>query len=209
VDVRGNELLPAPLIIKKANLPAEKNLFSIDTKKAKESLLKFRVLEKVSFKKHFPNTMLITVKERVPIATFLFKKKLYYIDEKGKILSKVNSKLVKKISNKLDYPVITGINHNLPVNERKKMIALALKLLALFSYSPLLENVYISEVHVDSEKGLSILTSKNSLPIFFGFDAFARKIKYLSFVLRDLEKKQLQVSKINLDFQKIVVVKRK
>jgi cell division protein FtsQ len=208
IDIKGNNLVSNKSIIKKLQLPSS-NLFMLDTSLAMEKIKQIRFIEKAFFKKSFPNTLLISIVERIPSALLLFKNKLYYVDDTGTIISGYKSKYVKKLTNKFDYPIITGIDDNFGTEERSNYISLALSLINKLANSVYFKNNYISEVLVDKLQGLSVITTGNPIPIVFGFDSFEDKAFYLSYVLDDLEKNKKKFCEINLNFDKKVVVKLK
>jgi len=209
VIVKGNNLLPTSIIIKKAALPSGKNLFKLSTDIALDRLLELRQIETVNLKKTFPDTVVITVKERKPVALLLFKNKLLYADSSGKLISAQGSRYSRRFKNKNDYPVITGITENFSHEERTRFTKLSLNLLKILEKKSVLKNAFISEINVNRNKGLSVITSRNSIPLIFGFDDFEKKAIYLNYVLSDLDRKKIKVSEINLNFDKKIVVKKK
>jgi len=208
VIVDGNKLLADATIAQKADLPIGKNLFKIDTDDPKERVLALRLIESVSLRKSFPSTIVISVQERIPVALLLFNQKLFYIDNEGKLLSVVNAKSLKRLENKLDYPTITGITEAFDHSEKAKYISLSIFLLNIFKENPFLKDILISEINVNKDRGLSVITAKNSTPVLFGFDDYERKAFYLNQTLDDLKAKGIKIAEINLDFNKKVVVKQ-
>jgi len=157
----------------------------------------------------FSNTFLIyDIISKNP-SFFVKKNKLFYVGPEGKLISGLNSKLIKRLKNKNDYPVITGLSENFSPEDRNRFIKLSLRLLELLSEKSLFKKSFISEINIDKKRGLSLITTRNSLPLIFGLDNFEKKVIYLNYVLSDLEKKKIEVSEINLDFNKKIVVKKK
>ena len=201
-------MLPSTFIIRKSDIPLHTNIFRLETAQALKKLIDIRMIESVSFKKSFPDTIIISVKERKPVALLLFNNKLFYVDQDGKLFSGIRSKFIKRLKNRLDYPVITGIDDSFKAEDKTRFIKLSLSLLYTLGEKSILSKEFVSEIHVDKKRGLSLTTIRRALPIFFGFKNFEKKNTRLNYVLTDIEKKHLKVLEIDLDFNKKVVVKK-
>jgi cell division protein FtsQ len=108
VVVNGAQMLSADEIRALAAIPLSENLFFTKFARAEENLSKIHAIKEVRFYRIPPGTVLVSIKERKPIATLLFQKKSSVIDKDGYIINR-NSNMTLNIPNRAELPVITGI----------------------------------------------------------------------------------------------------
>ena len=99
--------------IEHIDLPKNKNLLSIDLVNLREIILKISQVEAVEIRRKFPDTLIITVKERIPCAKLLLKNKsgtkLGLIDLQGNIFLPVGyDREILKL-----YPTVSEISEKI------------------------------------------------------------------------------------------------
>lgn len=109
VVVNGTRMLSADEVRALAGIPMSENLFFTKFSRAEENLGKIAAIKAVRFYRIPPATVLISIKEREPIAMVVFPKKSVVISRDGHIINR-NPNITLNISNMADLPVISGIN---------------------------------------------------------------------------------------------------
>ena len=108
VVVNGAKMLSPDEVRTLAGIPLSENLFFAGFSRARANLSKITAIEKVSFHRIPPSTVLINITERTPVATIVFPDKSIVIDPEGFIIDR-NPNLTLNIPNRADLPVISGI----------------------------------------------------------------------------------------------------
>jgi cell division protein FtsQ len=109
VVVNGAKMLSADEVKALAGIPLSENLFFTKFSRAEVNLSKISAIKDVRFYRIPPATVLISIRERVPIAAVLFPNKSAIIDKEGYILNR-NPNIALDIPNMAELPVITGIS---------------------------------------------------------------------------------------------------
>ncbi|MEE8638383.1 MAG: FtsQ-type POTRA domain-containing protein [Candidatus Margulisiibacteriota bacterium] len=109
VVVNGAKILSDNEMRTLAAIPLSENLFFTRFNRTESNLSKIPAIKSFKIYRIPPATVLINLKERVPIATLIFSKRSVIIDEEGYILNR-NPNLSLNIPNLADLPVVTGID---------------------------------------------------------------------------------------------------
>jgi cell division septal protein FtsQ len=180
------------------------NLFTVRLREVARRLESHPWIEHVRLRKVFPNKILIQIEERKPIA-ILQLEELYYIDTKGVIFSPVGGR------DEYNYPFLTGLTRQVlekdPV-EAKRLIMKALELLKITDeekVSPLEE---ISEIHMEKIFGIQCFTQAEGVEVKLGWENFGEKLRRLSMIWSDLQKRGFSVASIDCSDLKRMVVKK-
>jgi cell division protein FtsQ len=103
IESTGNTKVTEAEIIQKSGLSAGMNYFGLDTQLVEKRVLAIPLVEKVTVKKHLPDSVVINIKERKPLALFCTQEGLFVIDGKGYCLEKCTT------AASYDLPIITGL----------------------------------------------------------------------------------------------------
>ncbi len=95
IKLDGNFVLKDEEIIKRLNFLYKENLFFLNTEKIEKNLKKETFIGSYKIKKIYPNTLKLTIIEKVPIAIFLNKKKKFYISDKGDLMNFADIEIYK------------------------------------------------------------------------------------------------------------------
>lgn len=103
IKVTGNTKVTEAEIIQISGLSVGMNYFGLDTQLVEKRVLAIPLVEKVTVEKHLPDSVLINIKERKPLALFCTQEGLFVIDGKGYCLEKCTT------AASYDLPIITGL----------------------------------------------------------------------------------------------------
>ena len=202
VDVGGCEKLSRETLLSLARVEGMPNLFTVNLKDVSRRLEDHPWIEYVVVRKTFPNKISIQVEERKPIA-ILQLEELYYIDAKGMIFSRVGEK------DGYNYPFLTGLDRQSlekESEETKGLITKALELLLTVEKEKVPPLKAISEVHMEKTSGVHCFTKTQGIEIKMGWDHFGEKLKRLSMIWSDLQKRGISATSIDSsDVNRMVV----
>tara|TARA_B100001121_G_scaffold114929_1_gene101180 strand:+ start:623 stop:1279 length:657 start_codon:yes stop_codon:yes gene_type:complete len=102
INIENNFLLEDKEIKKLLISFYDKNLIFLDYKEIERNLMQNSFIDSFKVKKKYPNTLIIEVYEKKPIAILLSKKKKYYISEKIDLIQ------FKSLRNYKDLPFVIG-----------------------------------------------------------------------------------------------------
>ena len=151
----------------------------------------------------FPNRLVIAVRERKPVALLDKGDGLLLVDDEGALFKKLET------GEESDLPVLTGCVREGTLDEAlvKKSLAL-LRDLARIKNGPDIGKV--SEIHGNETFGFSLFAD-SGLCLQLGFDGYENKIKRLTAIMADLDRKNLKTGFLLIDLsnpEKINVQKR-
>jgi cell division septal protein FtsQ len=173
-------------------------------KRVGEQLQKNPWAEKVKVRRYFPHTLAIEISEREPVA-IVNMGYLYYLDKKGEIFKPLNE------GDRLDYPVLTGINEEDmgkdPAGARDALKG-ALALMALLKGVQFPALADISEIHYDKGYGFTLFTVQGGVPVKLGNSAFGEKLARLARIYPGLQAQMPTLEYIDLDYNDKIIVKK-
>lgn len=212
--VNGNHLISQQQVLELAGIEQGISLLHFDSDTAEQKIIHHPIVEHARVKKVWPSGIMVTVRERQPLALVNMEdekgRRLFYIDIFGKVYSPVES------GQDMDFPVITGQSGGIDIQQQLfvegSLAASAFNLLKLAAQgNAILPVQAISEVHVDLEEGLIVYLVDQPFPIYFGKDRIRSKYYRLVKILERLyRKKQVEeIKEIRMDYteKKVLVAK--
>lgn len=192
VTVVGNSTFTDNDIIKKSGLVHGVCLLQFDVNAAETRIAELDWVAGVDFVISWPSRVVINIREYKPFALINLRDKegsqLHYVDYQGNVFIRVDA------GYELDFPVISGeIDKSVTVGNRIREDSpghRALKLLRLTARgNAILPGRAVSEVSVDSERGLILFLVEHPFPIYMGHDnirtQYFRLIKILAKLYRE------------------------
>jgi len=176
VASEGNRIIAQETILRQAAVPLNRKLEDIDLSAVQKRVLQNPYIREAAVHRDFPDRVLISVEERVPVAA-IAADKLYYVDREGMILPTVQSEFV------FDLPVITGAASVQECRPGKRIAhptlqeALRVVLAAEKISNPLYRR--ISEIHIQSDGELLLYTAEFGVPVYFGRGSIVDKLTLL------------------------------
>jgi len=147
--------------------------------------------------------LIIEVQERTPRALILFDE-LYLVDQHGEVFKKAEAR------ERMDAPVLTGLNHKDVTKkdpQSTKLILKALDLLGQLSERRLFNLKQVSEIHLGKQHGLTVFTVDGAIPIRLGTESFSEKLDRLEKILPNLMPKAQSIEYVDLNYPTKAIVK--
>jgi cell division protein FtsQ len=150
-----------------------------------------------------PDEVVITVVEHQPRAVIQLDY-LYYVNAAGEVFKLLDS------SDRLDYPIITGIDRQFLLDrptDGQAWLRQALALVGELEGRQRFNLADVSEIQIDLQDGLVVHTRQHGVPVLFGQDDFANKLDRLEKIYGDLEPRLTALQYIDLNAADRVIVK--
>jgi len=90
IKIENNLIIEDDKIKKKLNFLYKENLFFLKNKDIEENLKSETFIDSFSIKKIYPNTLKLIIVEKKPIAILQYKKKKFFISDKGDLINFIN-----------------------------------------------------------------------------------------------------------------------
>jgi cell division septal protein FtsQ len=204
VEIEGYRKISKETLLSLITLEGMPNLFTVRLKEVSKRLESHPWIDHVKVRKVFPHKILIQVVERKPIA-ILQLEELYYIDTQGVIFSSVGER------DEYNYPFLTGLTREVLEKdpaEANRLITKALELLRIADQEKVSPLEEISEVHMEKTFGVHCFTQTEGLEVRMGWDHFGEKLKRLSLIWSDIQKRGWLAASIDCSDLKRMVVKK-
>jgi cell division protein FtsQ len=174
----------------------------VDCARAERSLEGAPWVRSADVWRELPNRVVIRVREERPAAIVALSDAapaLHYVAPRGKIFARLEPQDPR------DHAYITGLRAaDLSGRDPRSLRALrrALSLLRLAE-----RRGPVSEIHVDPERGLTLLPVDPRIPIEVGWGDYPRRLARLETVLRQLASRRDDILRVSLRFDDEVVVR--
>jgi len=203
ISVRGLKELTEKDVLSDADIRPAVNLLAVNTDAIIRKVRSNHWVEDVYVGRELPDTLVLEIKERIPLALVKMEHDFYLMDVKGFVFKRLGR------DDEIDLPIVTGLKEK--VNIQNKILLRTLELLKAIGHSP--EYAYlgtISEIHVDPLFGISLI-SDSGLYLKLGTEKFEDKLKKLKTVLADMEARGMRSRYVCIDLsdESKVTVKRR
>jgi len=208
MKIDGNRMTSKEQITALSRIDIHSNLLAIDVSEVKSILESHPWIARVDIIRDWPNRLLITVKEKKPVALLSRDGGLFYLDNKGLIIAAASP------SQELDFPVITGLeNFTFNSSGTKQAPESLQQVMALLKLADknnaILPEQNISEIYISKNDELVLFLLERAFPIYLGKEGeISTRYYRLVKVLRDLYKSKefSEVSYIRFDYQKDTIL---
>ncbi|MFC1843489.1 cell division protein FtsQ/DivIB [Thermodesulfobacteriota bacterium] len=208
LKINGNHMVSKGQITVLSKVDIHSNLLAINMSQVKSLLESHPWIAGAEITRNWPNRLVITVKEKKPVALLSRKAGLFYLDNNGRIIAAASP------TQELDFPVVTGLESfpfNTAYSDRTPDILQdAMGLLKLSARNnSILPEQNISEIHITENGSMLLYLLERAFPIYMGTDGdISTRYYRLVKVLKNLYKTRefSSVSYIRLDYQKDTVL---
>jgi len=199
VIVEGNKYVSIEDVYRIADIPQSINIFSLNTANIKMRLMGDLRIAETDVSRRFPGTIVISIKERKPMAYVASSYGFLELDKQGIVLA------VFKNLKQINVPMITGIRlDNEYISDKIENTVIK----NIVNYLSLLDEVTLnqfSEINLQSPEQIIVYTV-NSVHIRLGnSDQLSDKAKLTNEILRELGDKKKIVEYIDLNYAPPVI----
>jgi cell division protein FtsQ len=194
VVVEGNHYIPVEDVYRIAEIPEPLNIFSLNTADIKMHLLHDLRIAEVDVSRRFPGTIVISIKERKPMAYIASGYGFSELDQQGVVLAAFKN--LKQIN----VPMITSVrldNEYVGDQVENPTIKNVLKYLSLLDETILSQ---ISEVNVKSPEQIVAYTVKSVHLRLGNSDKLVDQAKLTNDILHEISEKKMNVEYVDLTY---------
>lgn len=208
IKITGNHIASREQITALSKVDIHSNLLAINLNQVKSLLESHPWIAGAKVVRDWPNRLLITVKEKKPVALLNRETGLFYLDSNGRTIAAASP------NQELDFPVVTGLeeysfNQTSP-ELTPEILEDAMGLLKLAAgNSTILPKQNISEIHISKDGAMILYLLERAFPIYMGDNGkISTRYYRLVKVLRNLYKtgEFLKVAYIRLDYQQDTIL---
>jgi cell division protein FtsQ len=202
VSVEGNHYLTQEEIIRTVALPLGENMFKLDLEQATEKVKQLDWVERVFIERRLPSSILISVRERRPVA-LLDNGGLYGVDAEGRLLSSSPALLSE------DLPLVSGVRVTADAVGTTKMAESLRPALDFFAFLGRKDGALaqeISEVNLSEGDSLKV-TFIDGIQAVFDQQPSEMELKRMALVLSDLNEKGKRAGTMDFRYRDMVLVK--
>ncbi len=194
VVVEGNKYIATEDVFGIAGIPAEINIFRLNTATIENRLLRDLRIDEAEVVRRFPATIVIALSERQPVAWVACSYGFVQLDKQGVVMAAVKS--IKKV----DVPIITGVRlGNIYIGDKidTPTVQNVLAYLADLDETTLGQ---LSEVNIRSAGDLIAYTVQTITIRIGPPDRLAEKAKLTGDILREVDNKKGAIEYIDLNY---------
>jgi len=203
VSITNLRRLDSDTIMAESDIKGGDNIFRLDLELIGRKIEENPWVERAEVERIVPREVVIRITEREERA-IIDLGYLYYVDKDGEIFKGLTS------GDRLDYPVITGMNRQFFLDEPQKAKAQLQQAVALIERLAERSDFTIdevSEVNVDAKNGITLTTCRGGIPIRLGLQGFDAKLARLEKVYDEVRQRIGVIRGIDLDVNDRVIVR--
>ncbi len=191
IDIQTDGIIALDQLRRWSGVKPDENLLALDLGRVKRDLELVPVIESASVERVLPGTLTIRVKEREPVAQFIFpqqraggvvERAIYTLDTQGFVMLPLDPRQTSTPGARTNdnWPVLTGLPANqLRLGRRVEhpQVQAALRLIGAFERSPMSGQADLKQIDVSAPDVLQVTTGQGSEVIFNtgDFDAPLRR----------------------------------
>ena len=203
IRVEQQERVTEGDILDASDIKVGDSLFDLELHMIGRKIEEHPWIARADVERSFPDQVVIRVVEREARA-IIDLGYLYYVDRAGEVFKMLDA------SDRLDYPVITGIDRQYLLDnpdQTQGCLNLALRLMDELGSRELFNLDDVSEIHYDQQEGIILHTRIGGVPVRMGTLGFNVKLNRLEKIYGDLEPRLTALKYIDLNVTDRVIVK--
>jgi cell division protein FtsQ len=193
-------------ILRHAGLRLGTTIWDVDAATIEARLLELPWIRTARVRRELPNRVVIRIREYRPLAIVRIddaERSLFYLAADGRIFAPVDRRDGR------DLPYVSGLaradleagSGRGPQAIREALLALAAAAVHASTFGP------ISEVHVDAERGVTMVPTTPAVPVHLGHGAFDAKLARAAEILPRWVDRQDDVRSVSCEFEDQVIVR--
>jgi len=203
VQVENNQRLLPEEVLALSDIEQGSNIFDLDLDMIGGKIEENPWVASARVERVFPNEVTIRIEERQPQAIVRLGY-LYYVDVYGEIFKMLDA------GDRLDYPLISGIDRQLLLDkpeQARELLLGALGLLTELAQRRIFSLDQVSELRVAPQEGITLYTYRGGVPVRFGQNGYRTKLDRLERIYRELQPRLAAIDYIDLNVVERVIVK--
>jgi len=203
VSISNLRRLSSDAIMAESDIKGGDNIFRLDLELIGRKIEENPWVERAEVERIFPREVVIRITEREERA-IIDLGYLYYVDKNGAIFKGLTA------GDRLDYPVITGMNRQFFLDEpqqAKDLLQQGVALIEQLAERNEFSIDEVSEVNIDAKDGFTLTTCRGGIPIRLGRSNFAGKLARLESIYDEIRPRTGVIRGIDLNVTDRVIVR--
>lgn len=203
VRVENNQRLLPDEVLALSDIAQGSNIFDLDLNMIGGKIEENPWVASAHVERVFPNEVTIRIEERQPQAIVRLGT-LYYVDVYGEIFKMLDA------GDRLDYPLISGVDRQLLLDnpeQARELLLGALGLLTELAQRRVFSLDQVSELRVSPQAGITLYTYRGGVPVRFGQNGYRTKLDRLERIYKELQPQLTAIDYIDLNVVERVIVK--
>lgn len=199
INVNGSNRVAQTEILKLSGLHEGQNIFSFSKKELVTGIRKNPWVAGVFINREFPDTVLIDIVEREPVALVKLDA-LYIMDSKGNVFKKLSEE-------NLDLPIVTGLTVEETEQGAKASEEGLLELIGFLKDRNGFNLNNVSEINVDPFYGFSVFTLEEGIKLEIGRERFKEKLDAYEAIIKKRNGNLNGIEAMDLNNEREVIVR--
>lgn len=206
LEFRGMKMLTREKLLADIGIDPGSDVLNIDLKEVERGLLRDPFVKSAEIIRVLPDTLLINIVERKPMA-ILRDEEPWYVDDQAIPFKTVEA----SEGDRFDYAVLTGVPRGSmdASTYRDSVIKQSLSILNLLVSGKIVGGGEVSEINFSEIYGFSMYLGRKPVRVVLGFEDIREKLSRLKEILTRLKNRLALVSLIDLDYEEKAVVRLK
>lgn len=197
VIIEGQRTRTKEDLMERAHLKVGQNVFQIDLEGARAAMLGDPYVESATLARRLPDTLLVHIEERVPVAVVVIGMDPFLVTRDGTTFKKLG------VGDSADLPVITGLGEELAADRDAfaDRVRRALDAALDYQQSPMGSKLALQEIHFDGDAVTLSVGSQGQgvVSLVLGRAPWRRKLDEAARVVAELERRGQKPDVIMLD----------
>jgi cell division protein FtsQ len=205
-EIHGLRYVPESHVLMRIREVEElnKNLLALDIYQLRKSIELLPWVKEAIVQRILPDKLVISIKERVPIAFARVERGTLLVDEDGILLENKPETL-----STFDFPVVSGLETGFAAEtlaRNKKRIALYRDLIQSLDENGAGLSQDISEIYLQDTGNVSVIVSEDTVLVHLGAENFQEKFRRYLAMSRELKQKYPLLDSVDLRYSNQVVI---
>jgi cell division protein FtsQ len=197
VDVRGLDHIDKTSLLERAGLVVGLNIFDVDMERAQEAIADHPWVKSAEVERRLPDHISVSVTEQVPVA-LLIDDRYHLVNDAAESFKAIESG--DPVARVMELPMITGLGvARLDDPEGRAFFFEAMDVVRMYAQLGLSSWEPLSEVHVDSVLGLTIVTADTGVEVRLGRGRYRERLERLKVVQQSIVERTMEVDYILID----------
>jgi cell division protein FtsQ len=197
LEVDGHQYVDHAEIVERAGLVEGLNIFDIDLDRADRVLEAHPWIRSAHIERRLPDSISVTITEQEPVA-LLIDDRYHLVDADGQVFKALEGE--DPIDELLALPMVSGLRADaLETPEGRAIFLEAMDVVHHYRQMGLSDWEPLSEVHVDTVLGLTLVTADTGVEIRLGRGRYRERLERLKVVQQTIAQRAMEVEYILID----------
>ncbi|MFP4597999.1 MAG: cell division protein FtsQ/DivIB [Persicimonas sp.] len=197
VEVRGLDHVDRDALLEEAGLLSGLNIFDVDLDRVDQLIEAHPWVRSAEVERRLPDHVSVTVTEQRPVA-LLIDRDYHVVNADGQAFKTLEA--ADPVADLLSLPLLTGLEaSSLEGPEGRRQFLEAMDVVRTYREMGLSDWESLSEVHVDSVLGLTLVTADTGIEIRLGRGRFRERLERLEAVQQSIVERAMEVDYILID----------